>query len=787
VSDSDILSENARFHLYRLITGAYFFTSVISFGAQYFSKRESLGTSLVFNFVIFMLGFLLYHIQNMKENFADRDFFSDLVLAITIPVMIFNYFEYTAIYVLIIPFIFLLVGICLNQKRMLSLTAGFTFIPLVGIWVIQPNQIVVMSSLDHGIRLMVFVVLFVFAFYINHIYRMRLKENEEQMKMQSFLSQITNLFLMADESNMDKKMDQMLSMCSQRFDMDRIYIIIFSKSRHEKNKVYEWYKEGFEPIRQTLEDTFIRDLPIWIDFEKLKNNKYISFPDVPQMKSSQAKDWLESRNIKSFLLNAMVNKDQVFGLIGIETIHESVTFQKSPTEFLSLLTHLISNVWNKIESEKENNYRANYDTLTGLVNRSSLNRKLDEEIEIASAKHNIIGIIFVDVDSFKTVNDTLGHSGGDALLIQISQRLKKLVRYYDTVSRFGGDEFVIMISDITKEDDIKKIADKILVGFNRPFYINNQSFYITVSLGISIYPTDGDKSEELIRYADMAMYHSKINGKNKYTICSDDMRRQVLLQTELTNDLHHALEHREFVLYYQPQINAKDGRILGFEALIRWKHPTRGFIAPGIFIPLAERTGLINSIGEWVLYEACRQNKAWEAMGYHNLNVAVNLSLAQFLNPNLVNTVRATLIQTKLKPQFLELEITESIAAYDKDSIIKTMNKLKELGVSLSIDDFGVEYSSLSRLDQMPIDKIKIDMKFVHGITSGNKDEGIIQVILQMGRIFGLRVIAEGVENESQLSFLKRNNCDEIQGFYYYKPMTAEDITNLLESYGRKL
>lgn len=748
-----LLSENSKFHLYRYLSVGYLFAGLINFGVIIFSRRESFISNALFSCFIILLGVILYMIQRLSLKLSIKDLLSSFIMTVTVPLFIIKYIEASAIYALVISLIFLLVSIAFNQRRMLYQTGIITIFSLLFLWWKQPSQIVYMSSLDHILRLLVYVVILGFAAYVNHIYLMRLHENEEQIEMKNLLSQISNLFLMADESNIDKKMNQVLYLCNRHFQADRFYIVIFSaKDSHCKKRIYEWCNNGIEPLKEKLE----------------------------VIDDKQIKEWLVQRRSKSLILNELMNKDQTIGLIGFETLDEKAIVKKHHREIFNLMTHMISSVWNKIETEKENNYRANYDTLTGLVNRGRLLSQLRDEIELARDSGDQIGIIFVDVDSFKSINDTLGHNGGDTLLILIIQRLKKHVRYSDTVARFGGDEFLILLPNLIQED-LKKIANKILNGFKRPIVVNQQSFFVTVSLGLSLYPTDGIQAEELIRFADMAMYQSKINGKNKYTLCSEEMRRQALYQVELTNDLYHALERKEFVLQYQPQVNTKTGELLGVEALIRWHHPIKGCISPGIFIPLVESSGLINNIGEWVLYEACRQCKEWEAQGLPFINMAVNLSLAQFLNPSLVNMVKSILTQTKLNPHILELEITESIATYDKDNILKTMNKLKDLGVSLSIDDFGTEYSSLSRLEQMPIDKIKIDMKFVHGIATGSKDEGIIQVMLQMGQAFGLKVIAEGVENQTQYNFLKDHACDEIQGFFFHKPMPPEEITNLLK------
>ena len=375
----------------------------------------------------------------------------------------------------------------------------------------------------------------------------------------------------------------------------------------------------------------------------------------------------------------------------------------------------------------------------------------------------------------------MGHDGGDHLLTQLGQRLISGVRHFDTVARFGGDEFMVILPRIGNLADVRKLADRIMEAFVMPIKVKDQEFFITASMGISIYPLDGEGMSDLIKNADLAMYTSKQSGKNRYTLCSSEMKEEFLMNTELTNSLYRALERNELALYYQPVIDSCTGKIVELEALLRWNHPEKGMIPPSVFIPIAESTGLINTIGHWALYVACLQNKAWQNKGLPPLRVAVNLSIGQFLTPKLVEIVSSILDQSGLDPCYLGLEITESIAMHERDFIVETFNRLKALGVMLSIDDFGTEYSSLSRLKDLPVDNIKIDMQFIHGIAvEGCKEEGIIKVILRLGKSLGLRVVAEGVETKEQLLFLNENACDLVQGFYFYEPMSADEIEKLL-------
>lgn len=424
---------------------------------------------------------------------------------------------------------------------------------------------------------------------------------------------------------------------------------------------------------------------------------------------------------------------------------------------------------------------AYHDHLTGLPNRLLFTDHLDHAINLASRSRNTFAVMFIDLDAFKMVNDTMGHVLGDQLLKEVSERLKQIMRKSDIIARIGGDEFMVLVENLEDLDGIHIIAHKILRSFDIPFDIHDQAFYLTASIGIALYPGDGQSPDEIIKNADIAMYKAKENGKNQYTFCSPAMKDAIKVNMYLTNKLYRALEQNELELYYQPQISCNSDQIVGVEALLRWHHPELGMISPATFIPIAEQTGLINPIGEWVLRSACRQNKLWQDAGFV-FRMAVNLSLKQFQNLNLVKKVAEILQETGLDPRYLELEVTESIAMKGTADFIDILNQFHNMGISIAIDDFGTEYSSLNYLKHLPVDRIKIAMPFVHGIETNQKDAAITQTIIVLAKNLGLQVIAEGVENQTQLTFLNQRSCDEVQGFYYYKPMPAQAMDTVLKN-----
>ncbi|MGV8907232.1 MAG: putative bifunctional diguanylate cyclase/phosphodiesterase [Acetobacterium sp.] len=434
-----------------------------------------------------------------------------------------------------------------------------------------------------------------------------------------------------------------------------------------------------------------------------------------------------------------------------------------------------------IKSEEKVKHLAFHDQLTGLPNRHFLADKLNNDIFAATNKDKISGILYLDLDDFKMINDTMGHDSGDQLLIQVAQRLVKAMDKIDTVARIGGDEFIILIQDCEEIATIDRASERILKYFKEPFTIDGQDCFVTTSLGFAVYPTDGKDAETLIKNADIAMYKAKEKGKNKYMRCSVEMKQNVDETMKITNGLYQALEKNEFELYYQPQVCSTTREIVGLEALIRWHHPDWGMVLPTKFIHIAEQTSIICAIGAWVLRTACAQNKAWQDAGFPKLRMGVNLSPREFYNDNLIDDVKNILAETGLGHDYLELEITESAAMNEQERVIETLNAFKAMGIHIAIDDFGTDYASFNYLKQLPIDRIKIPMTFVQGLDTSVKDEAITKAIIILAKNMGLKTIAEGVETKNQLDFLNSRMCDEIQGFYYYKPMPAHEIEKLLK------
>ncbi len=424
-------------------------------------------------------------------------------------------------------------------------------------------------------------------------------------------------------------------------------------------------------------------------------------------------------------------------------------------------------------------YRATYDELTGLINRNLLNDRFEQAISTAERNRKEISIFFVDIDNFKVINDTMGHSVGDELLKATAQRLLNCTRSADTVARYDGDGFVLILPQITKMEEASSIAERIIAEISQPLQLYGHLFQETVSIGISFYPQDGLNKEALLQHAEAAMYDAKDKGRNTFRFYTEELNQRLLQRLTLEADLRQALRLEQFVVYYQPKVNLYTGQISGVEALIRWIHPEKGLIPPDRFIPLAEETGLILPIGEWVLRTACLQTKAWQEAGLPEITMAVNVSPKQLHSQSFDKIIFDILLESGLEARFLDLEVTEGAVMQEPEKMVLTLTRLKEIGIRISMDDFGTGYSSLSYLKRFPFDNLKIDKAFINDIPRNGEDETLVLTIIAMAHNFKLKAIAEGVETREQVDFLTLKNCDEIQGYFFSQPLPAQEAEQL--------
>lgn len=761
-----------------IMSFVYVIGGMLNFVSQYFFNQQAPRFSfiLLFSLFFFVTGLLLTIIKYIPIKADVKEGVFVFIMLASILLIAVNFIDTASVTAWAAPFIIVMLSVLFNKRLMIFWIGIPILITQIYIWVRMPEAMVQVDGSDYVARIGILGITLWLAYFVNRVYIQRLEDNEAQIRFQKMVAQISGDFVKVSESDLDEKINGLLELCGEHFQVDRAFYI----SLADQQKTYEWCNAGIEPAADLIPGLNGGAFPWWMN--EIVHNDLVKVADVDMLppEAGAEQEILNSHKMKSLISIAVRNKGKLLGLLFFASVKAARTFGQNQQELLRILANLLSDALVKVQSEREISYMAYYDALTGFPNHTLFKKELEATIQLAGGTGKHIGVLFIDLDSFKIVNDTIGHLGGDEMLKQVTSRISGCLREQDMVSRFGGDEFLIKLAGIERIEDIGEMAESIIKSIAQPVIVKGQEFFITASAGIAVYPGDGESTEELIRNADLAMYAAKEKGKNQYTLCSSAMKEQVLKKTKLTKSLYRALERNEFVLYYQPQVSVQTKEIVGLEALVRWNNPELGMISPATFIPLAEQTGQILPIGQWVLETACRQMKQWQSLGVADIRMAVNLSIVQFQDRNLLGIIDRTLSETGLEAKHLELEITESTAADGEDYIVEVLHELKKLGVSISIDDFGSEYSSLSRLKTMPVDRIKIDMQFVRGIATGNDDEAIAKTIIQLARNLKLSVIAEGVETEEQFAFFNKNKCDEIQGYYFYKPMPAAEIERIL-------
>ena len=629
----------------------------------------------------------------------------------------------------------------------------------------------------------VFISLIGIISFIKYVHRNRVELVSSHLRQSKIIAQISSEMISINQENFEHKMEKYFEIIGKLYKMDRIGVVKLSSDNRILTHHVGWAAPGVKQVAGVMDDIETAGDFWWNEQIRSKEMVMISDVDALDPAVCSGKKTMQTMGIKTFISLPIILNDRVYGFLLINCIERYENWRDDEKRMMSVLANMLGDAYFKIEKEKEITHMAYYDLLTGLPNRLNFTEKLRDNIEACKIKKTSLAVIFIDLDSFKSINDTLGHDSGDVLLKEIADNLKQIVTQNEFVARFGGDEFIIIMNDFLDKAQLLYRAQSIMENINQSVTIQNQDYYITASAGITVYPADGEDVETLVKNADLAMYEAKKygrNGKNRFQFYSSHMKKVLEEQVYMTGKLKEALENEEFVLCYQPQISLKTNEIVGVEALVRWVSPTLGVIKPGVFIPLAEQSGLIHAIGKWVMDTAFKQNKAWQDQGLTPFRMAVNLSVEQFKNPDFVQQVHAIIEESGLDPSFVELEVTESIAIEEMYNIVEILTGLKALGLTLTLDDFGTYYSSLKRIKKLPIDRIKVAMEFVQGIAVNNKDEAITMSIITLTHSLGLKVIAEGIETKKQLDFLKKNNCDDIQGFYFCKPMPAEEIEKML-------
>jgi diguanylate cyclase (GGDEF)-like protein len=731
-----------------------------------------LNKNMLFAFVFWLFAFIIWMIQKKVKTYRLKTLAYSFVLSFSVPIITLKYIYNGAITTWAFPMLIIIAALLFRNTVTIIMVAYSTMLTQYYLWIFLPNQSVKISVTDYIGRTWILALAILLVCYINNIYLMRLKQLYEKIKVQDFLFLLLSDANKLDYQNCDSNMPDILSSLRNYLNADRICLTYGSKE--EEQICYARGENENELTKKLINGE-------WWKIQGsvngvVKIDDYRNLPDFAKVE----KNILESQGIKSLLAVPIIGNGERTGWLKVASICSYRTWNEEEIKILVSVANILGDAKRRIHHEIKMEQMTFYDQLTCIPNRQLFGQNIDEKISITEKRDEKFCILLLDIDSFKNINDTMGHQFGDKILIAVSEKLSACLRRTDVICRFGGDEFLIMVNDITEQNDIESTVDKILKIFETPFVIKGKEFKITASIGISIYPMDGRDKETLIKHADIAMYKAKERGRNQYVFCTQEMKAETSQVAIITNELRNAMDNQEFNLVYQPQVEVKTGKVIATEALIRWNSRVLGNVSPAVFIPIAEQNGLITQIGEWVLWEACRQSKRLERMGIPTIRFAVNISVIQLQSDNFVRKVNEIIEETGINPAKLELEITESVASQDTELIKEKLLELKQLGVLLAIDDFGMEYSSLSRINSLPMDRLKLDMFFVKGILTSEKDRVILDAIIKMAKSLNLRVIAEGVEEEQQYLFLKERDCDEIQGYLFFRPMNAKKLESVL-------
>lgn len=770
----EILDRAKKVRLYSFLSLVYTLDGVVYILYTHFVLEKPLNMLLPWGalFVLFGMGFQYLGTLEVREDLRDLLYVAlvSLVALVLSPKIhflsetLYGLFFFTAV----------VVAILLGSLRAFVLQGILMGGILLFLWrPVAPLPVEKSFVAFHGL-LVAFLLFFVLAFYVHQVYLERLRENQEQLERQGVLGEISARLVEVNHSNFEKAFAEIFQATDRFYNPTWRAFFLFSPLGKNAIGASKWcYGNGCPEGNPDFSEDFFS----WLEGKIPSSGEFW----VGKAETPGEQDFLTRMNARIVFLRPVKRGKELLGFLGCSTKERNPRV-KPCQEFWEALSYQLTDVLIRVSAEKDLYCSAFYDSLTALPNRALFREHLEKAIQFSRRTGKMVGILFVDLDNFKNINDAEGHEMGDELLQAVAQRLSGCVREHDTVARFGGDEFLVLLTELHAPEEVLPIVERIRASFRQPFTLHNQEFFLTASIGIALYPGDGETPQELIKNADLAMYSAKAQQGDGYAFCSPAMKESALEKQRLISGLYRALEREELLLYYQPQVNARSGKIVGLEALLRWKHPEMGILHPASFIPLAEQTGLIIPIGEWVLRTTCETALHFQSLGIPPLSMAVNLSAVQIRDPELPAKVERVLRETGFNPHYLELEITESTIFQNPENVIGLLKTLKALGVRVTLDDFGTGYSFLARLKMLPVDRIKIDRHFLQGIPESEKDRTIVRNIIHLARSLGADITAEGVENEAQLAFLLGEGCEEIQGYYYYRPLPPEELETILRA-----
>lgn len=768
--------------LYAFHATVIFIFAGLLFMDYYFILKRPFSPQIHILFFLFSLIALFTYLIFEKSAFSAKTKENLLLFAIALTCVIMALsFPYENVFVLFFcPIQFLILGILFDKKsHMLKvigiILANYFFL----LW--TRFEHIIDYNIYQGFKPLSFeiatVVLSIFLiYYVGNIFRNRIRELNHAGLSQTVVSKISTLFMENREKHFEETAKEALKALIEFLNLSHGALLFFHPETLSLSPLVQVSsKEGQSHL--DLRALYLGNFHYTLsEFEKDNTIQYTEYHPLP-LSAQEERDYVERHQLSYVFLKKFSILDQEAVLM-LSDSKKGFLLDDSKIQVVSIFIHILAVAYEGMLDRKIIEKMAYQDSLTGLPNTLYFKSQLESLI---AHGHEKFAVLFLDLDSFKHVNDTIGHDGGDGLIkIIASDILAHLDPAKHEICRFGGDEFLILIRDFAHLAEISDFCKELLLEIKKPYVLSETEFFVSATIGVALYPDHGQDGVSLIKNADMAMYETKAKNKGTCGIYRETLANQNAFSIKLQNDLHHAIKNHEFELYYQPQVDGRTGEIIGAEALLRWNNPTYGRVSPSVFIPLAEQSGAIHELGLWVIKTAARQNKMWQQKGLPFIPISVNVSIHQFKKSSFIENLKKALGTCQLSPQYLEIEITENYSDIREKELTEILDGLHAYGFVISIDDFGTKYSSMLRLKNFPIDKLKIDMDFIRGIGYNKKDEGIIRVISYFASTLGMRVIAEGVENKAQKDFLLASDCFEIQGYYYAKPLPAPDFEQLL-------
>ncbi|MGB3367743.1 MAG: EAL domain-containing protein [Acidaminobacteraceae bacterium] len=775
-----VLGEKIRSRMYTFLASYLIFSSIVNAWSYTDIYGNNSSEIALMSIGLMLSGITILVVKSLRISNAIKDNIIIFIVYIFIHISALYSVNRSATTTWAAPVIIVILFVIFNNKRIIGFLTTSIIVSQAITWTFAPTNIVEINVWDHVARMAIYILIILLSVLVNKLYVSRLRENMRQIELQKLIGKISSEFVSARLENYEKTIISTLSQLGEFYDLSCISVVLFDyKNKNIVNANY-WLAKDYRGKNTDYRSVSFEKVEWWLS--QILNNDIISINSLEKIpeKFKSTRDFLLQRNVKSILAIPILNQKVIFGFISFEDRKAERNWDDITINSCSIIANIIGDTLSKMESESIRYQLAYYDSLTGFPNRTMCNMKLQETIKASEQSGNKFALYFLDLDDFKVVNDTVGHESGDYLLKHVSTKVKECFSDEDIVARYGGDELLIIQKNITSRKDAFVTSNVLMTAFDKAVILKNYEFNNSASVGIVIYPDDGTDAETLLKHVDIAMYEAKKNGKNQCVYFNDELKARGELELKLSNHLFKAIENKELTVVYQPQVDSTSEEIVGVEALIRWKNSELGIISPSVFIPIAEKVGLINSIGEWVMRTAINQNKEWQDLGIKPIRMAVNISVNQFKSSNLLAMIKNLLSESKLDAKYLEIELTENVIIEEIDDIIDTLDEVKKLGLSIAIDDFGTGYSSLSRLKELPIDKLKLDIEFVQNMGRSKKDKAIVEVIINLANQLELNVIAEGVETKKQFDELCNMKCKEIQGYYFYKPMHADDMLDLL-------